>query len=553
MATDGESLFISDMTTRTIVKVRPSDGTVIAKLEATGNTPTGLAWMSDTLFSADRNQDWINRRKPTGGPDLSPIMYYEKWPAGLTSDGVALWMVDVRDSKIHKIDPTDGTTVATFPAPASAPTGIAWDGRRLWVADHGTDEIYMVDRRDGTVNAILPAPGPYPNALAILNGAMWVADYQTRKLTQISLPDDTPYLEDQERRVHMSFEVTYRAKGKGKIVKLVSYLALPVDIPGQHVLGAFKFDPQPTRMETDKWGQKVAVFELGEVESRTPRRVRWEGDFALYRVRFQMVPDRVDGAKMPARMEAYLADDVKYDLDSPVVGDLVDKLTSDKRGTYDKARALYEHLAKVITYDRVGGWNNAATVLKRGTGSCSEYTFALVAMLRKAGIPARYVGAVSERGDEASFDDVFHRWAEAYMPGYGWVPLDANAAHGRPAGERAAFFGGRSNRHVVTTIGGGGSEQLEWTYNSNEKYSAEGEVTLDIQPIARYRPLTGGPAAAPGKAARVLAPDLVEPEKSSAVRGKEGRLGDPWIAAIAVLLAISLGYAAGHLSRRPAG
>jgi transglutaminase-like putative cysteine protease len=139
----------------------------------------------------------------------------------------------------------------------------------------------------------------------------------------------------------------------------------------------------------------------------------------------------------------------------------VDKLTREKGVAFDRARVIFEHQAKVIAYDRSGGWNNAAAVLERGTGSCSEYTFALVSLLRRAGIPARYVGALSERGDEASFDDVFHRWAEAYFPGYGWIPLDANAAHGQPPGERAALFGGRSNGHVVTTVGGGASEYLD--------------------------------------------------------------------------------------------
>jgi transglutaminase-like putative cysteine protease len=551
MASDGESLFIADMATRTIVKLRTSDGVVTGKFDAYGNAPTGLAWHDGTLFSADRNLDWIGRRKQGAGPDLSPVLYYEKWPTGMVHDGTSLWVVDARESKIHRIDPIDGTTIASFAAPASHPTGIAFDGHRLWVADHGADELYMVDRRDGTVNAILPAPGPYPSALAMHNGALWVADYQVRKLFQVSLPDETPYLEDQERRAHVSFEVTYRAKGPGKIVNLVSYLALPADIPGQHVLGALAFDPQPARIETDKWGQRLAVFELGAITGGQHKRVRWDGDFSLFRVRFAMVPERVDAAKIPGNLQAYLADDAKYDLGSPVVSELVDKLTADRMGTYDKARAIYEHLAKVITYDRVGGWNNAATVLKRGTGSCSEYTFSLVAMLRKAGIPARYVGALSERGDEASFDDVFHRWAEAWMPGYGWVPMDANAAHGRGPGERASYFGGRSNRHVVTTISGGGTSELEWSYNSNEKYGSEGDATLEIQPMARFKPLEGGLAATPARVSKVIAPDLKEPEKSESGRwGKhESRLNDPWIAAIAVMLAIGLGYAVGRGGR----
>ena len=528
MTADGDSLWISDLATRTIVRFRPSDGAVLDKLAAPADMPMGLALVNGTLFSADRGSDWIARLRP-GAPDLSTVPYYEQWPFGLAHDGKHLWVVDAQKAKIHEVDPEDGTTIRTFEAPASAPTGLAFDGKYLWVADHVSDELYMVDRKDGSVILPIASPGPYPSALAVAAGSLWVADYQTRKLYKLSLSEDAPYVEDKERRVHASYEVTYRPKGTGRVKDLVALLALPRDIPGQHVLGELSFEPKPTRFEIDQWGQKVAVFELGTIEvgqvrrlrcrfqivswvrrsKGQVRRVRWEGDFALYRTRFQILPEKLETAKAEPGLEPYLADDVKYDLGSPVVGDLVEKLTKGKKARWDKARALYEHLAKSITYERSGGWNNAAAVLERGNGSCSEYTFALIALLRKAGIPARYVGAISERGDEASFDDVFHRWAEAFFPGYGWVPLDANAGHGARPGERGFFFGGRSNRHVVTTIGGGGSRLMGWNYGHNQTWKSEGGATMltDDNAIGKYRPLTKLTAPPATSGAQLKAPD----------------------------------------------
>ena len=499
MAAEGDHLWISDLTTRTLVKVRAADGAVVATLAAPGNMPTGLAWQNGTLFSADRTEEGLLwRLRPPAGPDLSTIPFYEHAPAGMVHDGRHLWVVDTHKARIHEVDPDDGTTIKSFEAPAGAPTGIGFDGKYLWVADHVTDELYMVDRRDGSVVMTAAAPGKYTSALTIASGAMWLADYQARKLYKLALPGDVPFVEDKERRVHVSFEVTYRARGTGKVVGLVSYLALPREIPGQHLLTELVFDPKPARFEADQWGQRVAVVEVGTLEAGQTRRVRWEADFALYRTRFQIVPEKLEtAAATEPGLERWLVDDAKYDLSSPVVAELVEKLTQGKKTRWDKARAIYEHLAKTISYDRSGGWNNAAAVLERGNGSCSEYTFALVALLRKAGIPARYVGAISERGDEASFDDVFHRWAEAYFPGYGWVPIDANAAHGVKPGERGFFFGGRTNRHVVTTIGGGNSKFLEWNYNNSETWKSAGGATLDVQPLGRYRPLAAKSAAAP--------------------------------------------------------
>jgi transglutaminase-like putative cysteine protease/outer membrane protein assembly factor BamB len=559
MVADGDFLWISDMSTRTYVKISKGDGSVITKIDAPGFMPTGIALVDGILLTADRRLDLIARRNVDGNSDLSPIPYYERWATGMTYDGSSLWVVDSRQHKVHKIDPEDGTTVRSFDSPAQAPTGIAFDGDYLWVADHGTDEIYRMDRENGQVVSIIPSPGPYPNALAVSDGILWVADYQNGQLYQVSLPGETPYIEEKPRKTRVSFTNYFLAGGDGTVKDLVSYVAIPREIPGQHILGDIKFTPEPQRIVEDKWGQRVAVFELGNMESGQMKQIRWDGDFALYQVRFHLDPGRIDAARLPAGLGAYLVDDKKYDIKSPVIAKLVEELTGDQTGYYARARSVYNHLTEVITYERSGGWNNAAAVLERGSGSCSEYTFALVALLRSAGIPARYVGALSERGDEGSFDDVFHRWAEAYFPGYGWVPIDANAGHGALPGERGSYFGGRSNRHVVTTFGGGASEYLEWTYNSHEVYKIEGKATLDIQPIARYRPFDSENEASPHDAPKVMAPNLTTATAMPAQKKSGPEAGTscdqesckpPWAAAIALLMALGIGLLIGRFRFR---
>lgn len=552
LAVDGSQLWISDMASRSYVLFDPDSGRISQRRPAVGFLPTGITRWNDMLLLADRRRDSIERTRPGKDTDLSPIPYYERWATGMTHDDRHLWVIDARSAKIHRLDPVDGTTIESFGAPDKHPTGIAFDGRYLWVADHGKDSLYRVDRSDGTVVTILPSPGPYPSALEVVGGDLWVADYQAGQLARVKMPDDTPYLEDEPRRVRASFEVVYRVKGTGAVTNLRAHVALPEELPGQHRLGDLTFDPTPTRIDTDRWGQPVAVFELGDVPAGETRSVRWTGDFALHRVRFHLDPARIEAAALPVELERYLVDDKKYDLASETLGKLVEDVTRGETTYYGRARAIYEHLTRVITYDRSGGWNNAAAVLARGTGSCSEYAFALVGMLRKAGIPARYVGAISERGDEASYDDVFHRWAEAYMPGYGWVPMDANAGTGESPAGKAEYFGGRSNRHVVTTRGGGSSELLDWTYNSHTVHEVRGQAELQEQTIARYRPLPTDGVVAPSSAPRVLAPVLTEAMGRSGTDGGRARpkdapatFGDPWMAAIALLLAAGLGVAVG--------
>ncbi len=514
LAVHDGNLWITDMATRRIHEFHPVEKKVLRSMDAPGFMPSGITFHKGILYMADRRMDRIQRRRitPEGHTGLETIPYYERWAWGIASDQQNIWVVDARSNKIHMIDAEDGTTIRSFTAPGTHPTGITHDGQTLWVADHGTNTIYRMDPETGWVVSSVPSPGPYPSALAFFDNTLWVADYQSRKLYRLRLPGKLRVIEDDERRVRATYQVLYRAAGNGRVRNLTAHLAIPREMTGQRLLTPIRFDPEPTRIVEDQWGQKVAIFELGDLNSGETRSVRWIGDFSLFRVRFQMTPHRIRTVRTDRELGLFLGDDRKYNLRHPTLDEWMNKTVQNETNPYRVARRIYERLADEVVYDRSGGWNNAAAVLERKSGSCSEYTFALVALLRKAGIPARYVGAVSERGDPASFDDVFHRWAEAWFPDFGWVPMDANAGSSPDPAVRGLYFGGRTNRHVVTTVGGGASEYLDWTYNHHTRYELEDQGKLEEQPIGRYRPLVK-----PGKSPRrnillVEADSVADPE-----------------------------------------
>jgi transglutaminase-like putative cysteine protease len=63
-----------------------------------------------------------------------------------------------------------------------------------------------------------------------------------------------------------------------------------------------------------------------------------------------------------------------------------------------------------------------AFALKRGV--CQDLAHVFVAAARVLGIPARYVGGYLMRSDEAIHQEAGHAWAEAHVPGLGWVGFD---------------------------------------------------------------------------------------------------------------------------------
>jgi transglutaminase-like putative cysteine protease len=64
-----------------------------------------------------------------------------------------------------------------------------------------------------------------------------------------------------------------------------------------------------------------------------------------------------------------------------------------------------------------------AFALKRGV--CQDLTHIFIAAARSLAIPARYVGGYFHRDDGMDEQEAGHAWAEAFVPGLGWVAFDA--------------------------------------------------------------------------------------------------------------------------------
>jgi len=488
---DGEYLWSSDRKTDMIYKINPDDGAPVDSLPAPAYMPLSLTWDGRLLWCVDAGEEFIWGINPETGIAERTIWCPVSRPGGLAFDGENLWIADDGENKLHSISTDDGTTMTTIPAPTSHPGALTFDGTYLWVADRFKDMIYMVMPNNGDVIICFKAAGPYTSGLAHDGKNLWSVDYQTDLIYRHVVDDGSLFARLDEKYQHLEFTHQARNYGPGEVKSLDVYLAVPVDRNSQELTAPIVYDPQPDDFLTDRWGQKVAHWRFTDLAATEFTNITMLTTARLYQNRYFVFPDKVGSFEdIPKDLgKMYLIDDSKFALNDPIIQNGVKEAVGDETNPYWVGRKIYNYVIDKIEYERVGGWNIAPTVLDRGNGSCSEYSFVYIAMCRAAGLPARYVGAVTVRGDDASWDNVFHRWVEIYLPGYGWIPVDPSGGDSEWPADRANSFGYLNNRFLITTGGGGGSEYLEWSYNANERWTSKGRCKIVVEYFGEWSPV----------------------------------------------------------------
>ena len=222
--------------------------------------------------------------------------------------------------------------------------------------------------------------------------------------------------------ITMEFDLS--SQPAGKEVKL--WIPYPLSDPDQHITdisisgdyvesGVYADQKFSTPMLYARWNTGSAsrkmVFSFHVVRKEVSRRdfpvteAKWDRrDYDLYLQPSRLGP--IDGA----------------------VKELADKITAGKTGVYAKARAIYDWTCENMYRDpntRGCGPGDVCSLLQVPGGKCTDIHSVFVALCRAAGVPAREIfGVRLGKKEQVNVTKWQHCWAEFYLPGYGWVPVD---------------------------------------------------------------------------------------------------------------------------------
>ena len=135
---------------------------------------------------------------------------------------------------------------------------------------------------------------------------------------------------------------------------------------------------------------------------------------------------------------------------------LAAEVTAGKTSPLAKARAIYDYTVDNLTYDKSGtGWGrgdiNHACDAK--SGNCTDFHALFIGLCRASGIPARFIiGFPVPEGEKEGSIGGYHCWAEFYIEGKGWIPVDASEASKNKA-RKEYYFGNLCENRVEFTRG----------------------------------------------------------------------------------------------------
>ncbi len=250
---------------------------------------------------------------------------------------------------------------------------------------------------------------------------------------------------------HTDYQVTNRVAltnaGPGVADRLTLWVAQIRSLePYQELLDS-QVSPSGYEVVEDEYGNQYARFEFHGVGAGESAQVDLTYQVRVYELAYDL------SLCQGETLNTFLYAEANVEADDPTIQALADQLSNEQANRCQTLRVLYDYVGDNITYSSYqAGDHGAIWALDQGSGDCTEFADALLALSRGAGIPARFLEGVTYReGTRSDLGQIKHDWLEAYLPGIGWVPLDPT--WGRFSERRESYFARMSPDHIVVSVG----------------------------------------------------------------------------------------------------
>jgi transglutaminase-like putative cysteine protease len=231
------------------------------------------------------------------------------------------------------------------------------------------------------------------------------------------------------------------------------YIPLPADAVGQEVLeqsiqASF---PGEIGIEETYGNRYYRIHRPANLNGPISAELRWTVSRAT-------VGAGDDTRLSEAERQRYLAPNalvpVDHEILQPILAEIRALRVDDSPAA--TARAIYDWVVDNVEYKKVGtGWGNGDTfwACSERYGNCTDFHALFISLARSEGIPARFeIGfpVPDDRGE--GMIGGYHCWVQFYLPGEGWIPIDASEAAKQPE-KRELYYGTHPANRIQFTTG----------------------------------------------------------------------------------------------------
>jgi transglutaminase-like putative cysteine protease len=250
-----------------------------------------------------------------------------------------------------------------------------------------------------------------------------------------------------------TFDATYTAtvaKVPAGLTELNVWIPLPESRGYQHVSNVMIDAPFTFTRHTEKeFGNHYAYATIPNPPA---------GDLVV-KVRFNATREEATAPSETSASRSQIARALKADrlvTISPRVRNLANELTKGITDPYEQAHAFFNYLIVTMKYDKtIPGWGQGDTerACDVKAGNCTDFHSLFISLARAKNIPARFVIGFPLTATDGNVKG-YHCWAEFYVKGKGWIPVDASDASKLkdPAAQQYLFAHLDPNR-VQFTVG----------------------------------------------------------------------------------------------------